>query len=86
MASLIRIGNSQGIRLPKAIIKQAHLENANLEFEVLDSGLLIKPVNTSGRETWDENIRTVLAANKDKADDALLKDLLDDSDLDDYEW
>lgn len=86
MASLIRIGNSQGIRLPKAIIKQAHLENVNLEFEVLDSGLLIKPVNNSGRETWDENIKTVLAANKGKTDDALLEDLLNDSDLDDYEW
>ena len=86
MASLIKIGNSQGIRLPKAIIKQAHLENVNLEFEVLESGLLIKPVNNTGRETWDENIQTVLAANKGKTDEALLEDLLNDSDLDDYEW
>ncbi|MHC3994047.1 AbrB/MazE/SpoVT family DNA-binding domain-containing protein [Thiomicrolovo sp. ZZH C-3] len=86
MASLIKIGNSQGIRLPKAIIKQAHLENVNLEFEVLDSGLLIKPVNNTGRETWGENIKTVLAASKGKTDEALLEDLLDDSDLDDYEW
>jgi antitoxin MazE len=86
MASLIKIGNSQGIRLPKAIIKQAHLENANLEFEVLENGLLIKPVNNIGRETWGENIKTVLAANKDKTDEAFLEDLLDDSDLDDYEW
>ena len=59
MASLIKIGNSQGIRLPKAIIKHAHLENANLEFEVLESGLLIKPVNNIGRETWDENINVI---------------------------
>jgi antitoxin MazE len=86
MASLIKIGNSQGIRLPKAIIKQAHLENANLEFEVLESGLLIKPVNNIGRETWEKNIKTVLAANKGKTDEAYLEDLLDDSDLDDYEW
>ena len=86
MASLIKIGNSQGIRLPKAIIKQAHLENVNLEFEVLDSGLLIKPVNNIGRETWNENIKTVLAVNKGKTDEAFLEDLLDDSDLDDYEW
>lgn len=86
MASLIKIGNSQGIRLPKAIIKQAHLENINLEFEVLESGLLIKPVNKIGREAWGENIETVLAANKGKMDAAVLDDLLDDSDLDDYEW
>ena len=86
MASLIKIGNSQGIRLPKAIIKQAHLEDVNLEFEVLENGVLIKPVNNIGRESWDENIKTVLAANKDKTDEALLDDLLDDSDLEDYVW
>lgn len=86
MTTLIKIGNSQGIRLPKAIIKQAHLESANLEFEVVENGLLIKPVNNVGREKWQENIKSVLAANKDKTDEALLNDLLDDSDLDDYEW
>jgi len=26
MAHLVRIGNSQGIRIPKAFIEQAHLE------------------------------------------------------------
>ena len=86
MASLIKIGNSQGIRLPKAIIKQAHLENTNLEFEVLENGLLIKPVNNIGREKWEENIRSVLAANEGKNDEALLDDMLNDSDLDEYEW
>lgn len=71
---------------PKAIIKQAHLENADLEFEVLENGLLIKPVNNTGRETWGKNIKAVLAGNKGKTDEAILEDLLDDSDLDDYEW
>jgi len=71
---------------PKAIIKQAHLENADLEFEVLENGLLIKPVNNTGRKTWGKNIKAVLADNKGKTDEAILEDLLDDSDLDDYEW
>lgn len=86
MTSLIKIGNSQGIRLPKAIIKQAHLENVNLEFEVLENGLLIKPVNNVGRKDWDENINKVLSESKNKKDEALLSDFLSDSDLDDYEW
>ena len=71
---------------PKAIIKQAHLENADLEFEVLENGLLIKSVNNTGRKTWGKNIKAVLADNKGKTDEAILEDLLDDSDLDDYEW
>jgi len=86
MTTLIKIGNSQGIRLPKAIIKQAHLESVNLEFEVVENGLLIKPVNNVAKEMWKENIKSVLLANKNKTDEAFLVDLLNDSDLDDYEW
>ena len=43
MAKIIKIGNSQGIRIPKPIISLAKLENQELEFVVLDSGLLITP-------------------------------------------
>ncbi len=31
MTTLTKIGNSQGIRIPKILIQQAHLENVNLE-------------------------------------------------------
>jgi len=41
MAKIIKIGNSQGIRIPKPIIALANLENIELDFVVLDSGLLI---------------------------------------------
>ncbi len=33
MTTLIKIGNSQGVRIPKAIIEQAHLIDKNLEFK-----------------------------------------------------
>lgn len=38
MTILTKIGNSQGIRIPKPLIKQAHLENVDLELEVLEIG------------------------------------------------
>tara|TARA_B110000003_G_scaffold245762_1_gene255768 strand:- start:53 stop:259 length:207 start_codon:yes stop_codon:yes gene_type:complete len=41
MAKIIQIGNSQGIRIPKPIISLANLEDKELEFVVMDSGLLI---------------------------------------------
>ena len=41
MAKIIKIGNSQGIRIPKPIIALANLEDIELDFVVLDSGLLI---------------------------------------------
>jgi len=43
MAKIIQIGNSQGIRIPKPIIVLAELEDKELEFVVMDSGLLITP-------------------------------------------
>ena len=43
MAKIIQIGNSQGIRIPKPILALAELEDKELEFVVMDSGLLITP-------------------------------------------
>ena len=43
MAKIIQIGNSQGIRIPKPIIVLSELEDKDLEFVVMDSGLLITP-------------------------------------------
>jgi antitoxin MazE len=85
MTMLTRIGNSQGIRIPKPLIAQANLENHELDFEIVDNGLLIKPISTK-RDNWKENIIQVLSKNKNKQDEALLNDMLDDSDLEDYEW
>jgi len=86
MTTLTKIGNSQGIRIPKPLIEQAHLENVNLELEVLDNGLLIKPVNNTKRESWKKNIEQVISKNIGLEDDGYLEDLLNDNDLEDYEW
>ena len=43
MAKIIRIRNSQGIRIPKPIIALAEIEDKELEFVLMDSGLLITP-------------------------------------------
>jgi len=86
MTMLTKIGNSQGIRIPKPLIQQAHLENVSLELEVISSGLLIKPINNTGRETWRKNIEKVISDHKDLQDEGLLEDLLNDNDLEEYEW
>lgn len=86
MTMLTKIGNSQGIRIPKALIKEARLENVEIDLEVVENGLLLKPIKKTARENWEENIKQVLEKNKNKKDDALLEDFLNDSDLEDYEW
>jgi len=86
MTTLTKIGNSQGIRIPKPLIQQAHLENVSLELEVLENGLLIKPINNTGRDTWTENIEKVLSKHKETKDDGVLEEFLNDNDLEDFEW
>ena len=51
MAKIIKIGNSQGIRIPKPIVAIANLENQELDFVVLNEGLLITPEKKS-RINW----------------------------------
>lgn len=63
MTTLIRIGNSQGIRIPKVIIEQAQLENKELEFKVTDDGLLIQPIKKH-REGWKEQFDKVIQPQK----------------------
>ena len=53
MAHLIKIGNSQGIKIPQTLIQQAHLENQELTLQVVENGLLIKPIKNS-RTGWEE--------------------------------
>ena len=60
---LITIGNSKGIRIPKAIIKQAQLEDVELDFEVKDEGLLISPIKKHPRQHWHEAIMQALQEN-----------------------
>ena len=86
MTMLTKIGNSQGIRIPKPIIKQANLENSEIEFVVVKDGLLLKPVKKEIRQNWEENIKKTLSKNKNIKDEAVLNDLLNDDDLDDWEW
>ena len=59
MAELIRIGNSKGVRIPKALIEQAGLDGVELDLEVVSRGLLIKP-NRQARQGWREQIEAAL--------------------------
>ena len=55
MAKIIQIGNSQGVRIPKPLIALANLEGKELEYVVMDSGLLITP-EKKVRVGWETDI------------------------------
>jgi len=80
-ASLIKIGNSKGIRIPKPIIAQCGFEE-EVEFSVENNALVIKSVRSS-RKDWDTAFKKMAA----EGDDQLLdSESLGATDWDEGEW
>jgi len=65
-ARLIKIGNSRGIRLPKALIEQAGL-GTQVELEVEQDKIIIRAA-THPRAGWAESFRLM----HERGDDALI--------------
>jgi len=84
MTQLVRIGNSQGIRIPKPLIEQAHLEGKDLKLQIVNGGLLITP-EKGVREGWEEAIEQTISAQGQESLDEEWLDFPLDSD-DELEW
>jgi antitoxin MazE len=83
---LVRIGNSQGVRIPKVLLDQVGL-SGEVELEAQDRQLVVRPVSPVGRarDGWDEQFRTMAA----RGDDRLLDENRVPSsrfDADEWEW
>ena len=63
-AKLIKIGNSQGIRLPKRIISKYGLGNLVL-LEETEDGLLIHPAK-SGKLSWEDTYKAMAQEEQDE--------------------
>ena len=79
---IVKIGNSQGIRIPKILLEQSGLTK-EVELEVQDNKIIISPINDI-RTGWDEAFR-IMAENND---DHLLdeENLINQSSWDTEEW
>jgi len=64
--NVVRIGNSQGIRIPKTILQQCHLTDA-LELEVQGNRLVLRSASRP-RGGWEDAFRRMHT----HGDDALL--------------
>lgn len=79
--NVVRIGNSRGIRIPKAILEQCQIGD-QVDLEVEDGRIILEPKNKTPREGWGKAFKA-MASNED---DALLIDDSVDIELDDWEW
>ena len=78
--SIVKIGNSRGIRLPKFVIEQLGL-GEQVEISVRRNQLIIRPIAPRPRTDWDAQFRA-MAAN---GDDVLL-DTPTPTQFDKQEW
>ncbi|MBI1920335.1 MAG: AbrB/MazE/SpoVT family DNA-binding domain-containing protein [Geobacter sp.] len=78
---IIRIGNSQGIRIPKILLEQSHL-GTEVELEVEDEKIVIRSASRP-RHGWGEKFRLMAECCDDKMTDY---DLSGQSEWDKDEW
>ena len=71
---LVKIGNSRGIRLPKKIIDQCHIEST-MNLVVTGNRIILEPNHLPPRTAWKKSAKQM----HDCGDDALLiADVFDD--------
>ncbi len=63
---LVQIGNSKGIRIPKAIIEQAQLTEV-LDMEVAEGVIILRSAHQP-REAWEKAAAECRAAGEDQLD------------------
>lgn len=79
-ATIRKMGNSQGVLIPKAILAQLGLEN-EVEMEIVNDTLVLRRPRQAPRQGWAEASRKIAADGDDtlvlgelpNADDAELK-------------
>ena len=76
---IVKIGNSQGIRIPKLLLEQSGI-HAEVEIEVQGDHLIIRTASRS-RSGWNEAF-----AAMSKQDDDILLDGVSNTDWDQVEW
>lgn len=79
LAQLVSIGNSKGIRIPAALLRQYNLSDA-VELVPGKDEIIIRPVSARPRLGWD----AAFAVMHERGEDALLID--ESLDMEEWEW
>ena len=77
---VVRIGNSKGIRLPKAILEQCHITD-QVDVEVGIENITLRP-HRQPRQGWREQMKKM----HECGDDELLIPDSVDQDIEGWEW
>lgn len=80
-ASIINIGNSQGIILPATLLRQLNLSfKSSVQIEIDNGAIIIKP---APRENWAEAAKQMSSAGDEEL---LMDDSLNEFDKEEWTW
>lgn len=79
LVSVVPIGNSKGVRLPKAILEQLEITE-KVDLEVENDQIVLKPIKKKPRSGWEDEFRKMAENN----DDAML--IVETSLSEGFEW
>jgi antitoxin MazE len=80
-ASIISIGNSKGIRIPKPYLEELQIEK-EVDIHIENKSIIIQPLKNTPRADWAQNFKKMTESGDDKL---LISDSLD-LDTMDPEW
>jgi len=79
LVSIVQIGNSKGVRLPKAILEQLQISE-KIDLEVENQQIVLKPVKNKPRTGWDDAFKEMSNLHED----ALI--IADNEHSEGFEW
>lgn len=79
-ASIVKIGNSHGVRIPKPILDQCGFKK-EVELEVVNQELVVKAVNRP-RKNWEASFKKMAQDQDDRLEEAPSTDW----DNEEWEW
>jgi antitoxin MazE len=81
IVSIVAIGNSKGIRIPKTILEQCKIDK-EVELAVEEGKIVIEPIKKTPRKNWDKAFKEMKKNEEDKLaiDDSI------DLEMDDWKW
>ena len=79
--SIVQIGNSKGLRIPKSVLAQCNIKDS-VDLVVRENEIILKPLPSLPREGWAKDFARMATLNED----TLLIDDSIDLDLDGWAW
>ena len=77
-ASVIKIGNSKGLRLNRMVLEKYHIKN-EVEMILQDDCIILKPIVEEPRKGWEKAFKTMHENGDDKL---FIDDVFDDENWD----